>query len=258
MKILVLGHKGLLGHTVFNYFQRNDVEVMVNPFRWPEEDFKKVVKTCGCDYVVNCIGVIPQRGRTDFYRGNLALPVWLGSTGLKVVHPTTDCEWVGSSDPKHLYAKTNLPDAKDDYGKSKWLATYVLGLGFPNVKILRTSIIGPEMESGVSLMSWFLKQTDGVVGYTHHLWNGVTTLEWSKQCHNIINNWDIAPQIVQIGVEPISKYELLKLMGKVFNKTTPIFPTGTTDTIVNKCLLTDFPIKPLEEQLIELKEFYSL
>ena len=40
MKVLVLGHKGMLGHMVTKYLLDNDVEVITTSIRWPESPFK--------------------------------------------------------------------------------------------------------------------------------------------------------------------------------------------------------------------------
>ena len=52
MKVLVLGHKGMLGHMVTKYLLDNDVEVITTSVRWPESPFKLGIRL---DYVINCI-----------------------------------------------------------------------------------------------------------------------------------------------------------------------------------------------------------
>ena len=40
MKILILGHKGMLGHMVYKYFNENtSCEILTIDSRWPNEDF---------------------------------------------------------------------------------------------------------------------------------------------------------------------------------------------------------------------------
>jgi dTDP-4-dehydrorhamnose reductase len=124
----------------------------------------------------------------------------------------------------------------------------------PNVKQIRTSIIGPEINNKVSLMEWFFKQKENANGYTNHYWNGITTLEWSKQAYKIVNNWNEFDKVTQIGTVKISKYELLCLLNKVFETNKNIVPINVD--MVNKCLKTDYCIQSLEDQLIELKKFY--
>jgi dTDP-4-dehydrorhamnose reductase len=103
-------------------------------------------------------------------------------------------------------------------------------------------------------MEWFFKQKENANGYTNHYWNGITTLEWSKQAYKIVNNWNEFDKVTQIGTVKISKYELLCLLNKVFETNKNIVPINVD--MVNKCLKTDYCIQSLEDQLIELKKFY--
>ena len=145
MKVLVLGHKGMLGHMVTKYLLDNDVEVITTSARWPKSPFKLGVRL---DYVINCIGAIPQR--TDTFDINWQLPIWLDlHSPCKVIHPGTDCEMDG-----------------DDYGKSKRVASDYLKSYGSKTKILKTSIIGPEINGNASLLEWFLSQNNEVFGYT--------------------------------------------------------------------------------------------
>jgi hypothetical protein len=56
-------------------------------------------------------------------------------------------------------------------------------------------------------MNWFLKQKKYVNGYTNQYWNGITSLEWAKQSLNILQNWNLNKNIVQLGTNVISKYD---------------------------------------------------
>ena len=59
MKVLVLGHKGMLGHMVVKYLQSKNVHVFTMEKRWPLN--QQGIKTFTGDYIINCIGAIPQR-----------------------------------------------------------------------------------------------------------------------------------------------------------------------------------------------------
>jgi len=258
MKIMILGHKGLLGNAVISYFFKQNVNIITVLNRWPNECFKNEILQCKCDYLINCIGKIPQRNCNDYISDNITLPIWLASTGIKMVQPSTDCEFKGTSDPHYLYKKSDKTDATDPYGISKRISTSILTEIFSsNVKVIRTSIVGIEKESCVSLLSWFLHQKESIKGFTNHIWNGITTLEWARQCHNVINLWDTNVPLIQLGTKPVSKYDLLHMFSNTFHKKTNITPHSTGEC-VNKCLLEDFVIPPLEYQLIQLKEFYNL
>ena len=256
MKILVLGHNGMLGHMVVKYLKSQNNDTVTTDLKWGTDEFKDYIRNSHCEYLINCIGCIPQKKPSwDQYKSvNILLPSFLSNHFQgKIIHPTTDCEFAGNISKCSYYSSKELPTALDDYGLSKAYASMFLKTK-NNVKQIRTSIIGPELYNKVSLMEWFFKQTTNVNGYVNHFWNGITTLEWTKQAHKIINNWNEYDQVIQLGTDKISKYELLCLINKIFESNKNIISINV-DT-VNKCLKTDYTIQSLENQLIELKKFY--
>ena len=168
MRVFVLGHNGMLGHMVVKYFKSQGVAISTTPIRFPDWNPRMFARA---DYIINCIGAIPQR--TNNYAVNYELPEWLSKLDQKIIHPGTDCE---------------MDD--DTYGLSKKRASEYIINNTTNTKILKTSIIGPELNSKASLFEWFLSQEEDVFGYTKAMWNGCTTLEWAKQCLHLIKNWD--------------------------------------------------------------------
>ena len=135
MKILLLGHTGMLGNAVH---QCLNVKIETTDLRWPDDEFKSFIKNYEGDYIVNCIGAIPQR--TDKFEINYELPIWLEeNSNCKIIHPGTDCE-----------------TDNDEYGVSKRKASSYLTVHGTNTKIIKTSIIGHEIDSKVGLLDWFL------------------------------------------------------------------------------------------------------
>ena len=91
MKVLVLGHKGMLGHMAHNYLISKGVEVVTTSCRWPTSCFKETNQNFDGDYIINCIGSIHQR--TDQFNINWELPQWLDkNANCKIIYPGTDCE----------------------------------------------------------------------------------------------------------------------------------------------------------------------
>jgi len=267
MNVLVLGHEGMLGHMVNKYLTREGVTVFTMPPRsevpaaaWPSQLFKESMLTGlnGIDYIVNCIGAIPQHKKydfEDFVNVNVTLPIWLArTTKCKIIHPTTDCEFLGENPKNSFYSKNSIKDARDNYGLSKAMASEILEW-FPNVKQIRTSIFGPELKRKVSIFEWFMSQTGDVKGYTNHFWNGISTLEWSRIALNIMKKWDLYDNVIQVGTTPIPKVKLLQLIDKVFETNKTIVPVESI--YCNKCLKSDFEIRSLEEQLVDLKNYES-
>ena len=69
----------------------------------------------------------------------------------------------------------------DDYGLSKLKATdFIMDYGV-RTKMIKTSIIGPELNSKASMLCWFLSNEDGsqINGYSNHMWNGITTFSFA-------------------------------------------------------------------------------
>jgi dTDP-4-dehydrorhamnose reductase len=235
MQILVLGHNGMLGNAVYKYLQQF-YKVDVIDYKWPSVKFIDYIKTYDGDFIINCIGAIPQK--TNEFGVNSILPIFLDlNVKCKIIHPATDCE----SD-------------NDVYGISKRIATDWLLERGQHTYIFKTSIIGIELNSSDSLLCWFLKQTNAN-GYIQAKWNGITTLEWAKQCKNVIDKNHTLKHTI-FSSECISKFELLNIIKHVFQhdiETTPIDNIGK-----DKCLIPDIKLSDIKQQLIELKEFYKL
>jgi len=239
MKILILGHTGLLGNIVHKFLSTRLLEVMTidSTPRWPSVEFKQAVIMSEPTYIVNCIGAIHQR--TSEFSINFELPMWLDSLGARIIHPGTDCE----------------SDA-DSYGISKRRARDFIVEQGRNTKSIKTSIIGPEIHSTYSLFSWLLSQPDSstVKGFANQYWNGNTTLTWARVCVELINNWDSFEVETIIRSNCISKYELLRSIANVFDKNITIVPTEVVER--DKCLEGTFT-ESIYQQLVNLKEFMN-
>ena len=260
-KIILLGEKGMLGNAVYKYFTKQGYVILTTSARWDSVDFRDFILKTQADIIINCIGKIPQRKPVDgneYVDLNENLPVFLESRGIPVIHPSTDCEFSGELSLGLKYAKNAERDASDDYGKSKARISEKIESSFKNTKMIRTSIIGHELGTQVSLLDWFLSATDkSVKGYANHYWNGVTTLQWAKQAEYLICNWATLPTLNQFGTtENNSKYDLLQIIKRVYSKQIDIVPFDT-DVAVNKCLQSDMVLPGIEQQLMELKDFYK-
>jgi dTDP-4-dehydrorhamnose reductase len=256
MKILILGHKGMLGSMIHKYYKYNNIDTEITSFKWDSCYFKNFIKNSKCNYLINCIGAVPQKNpnweRLKFI--NFLLPDWLAKNfNGYILHPTSNGEFSGLLKKGEFYKKYDYKNADNEYGISKAISSLVL-FNYLNVKQIRSSIVGPELNSNFFLMEWFFNQDKYVNGYTNHLWNGITTLEWAKQSLKIIKNWDFYDNVVQIGTNQISKYDLLVEINKMFNCNKIIIPT-ISHYDDNKCLISDYKIKNIKLQLKELKVF---
>lgn len=256
MKILILGHTGLLGNCVLKYFNKSNLEIETLPvgMRWPSEEMRDFINNSDAEWIINCIGSIPQRTK-NFFEINSKLPIFLFSTTKKIIHPSTDCEFSGNIPIGETYKTDSVTDATDDYGISKSIPTEIaMKLDLKNVYLIRTSILGID-SSKSSLLSWFLGSEASVGGFTNHYWNGITTLEWAKISFDIILKKHNS-RIIQPSSYCVSKYELLNIFSRIFDKN--IIINKVESKYCNKCLESTLPIKGIEHMLIELKEFYNI
>jgi dTDP-4-dehydrorhamnose reductase len=238
MRILILGHTGMLGHMVHKYLTSKSLNVETTQHRWPSQEFKEFVKDYDGDFIINCIGAIHQK--TNNFDVNWELPIFLDFySKCKIIHPGTDCE---------------MDD--DNYGTSKRIARDFIVNTSKNTKSIKTSIIGPELKGNASLMEWFLSNNDEstVSGYSKYYWNGNTTLTWSEFAYNVIKNWDDVKKETILTSECISKKEILDSINIVFNRKINIVEKN--EISVNKCLDSDKITPHIKEQLFKLKDFY--
>ena len=243
MKVLVLGHKGMLGHMVSKLLTSKGIEVekifITKKNRWPSSNLKNDIKSFKGDYIINCIGAIHQR--TNQFNINWELPQWLDkNTNCKIIHPGTDCE---------------MDD--DDYGNSKRIAAEWIKSSSKNTKIIKTSILGPELNTKASLMEWFLSQTGEVNGNSEYYWNGNTTLTWAKFCLHLMENWDSEDIETILEGERISKYHLLLMLKEVYGKH-DITINPINEPTMDKCLKGKIKTPKLIDQLKDMKYFYNI
>ena len=239
VKVLVLGHTGMLGNCVYKYFSSfKNIETFNLVGRWPDDHFLTDIVNIDVDYVINCIGAIPQR--TKEFDINYELPIWLDKNlECRVIHPGTDCEM-----------------DNDHYGVSKVNASDYIKIDGKRTKIIKTSIIGHELDNANSLLDWFLTSESVVSGYTNAMWNGNTTLEWAKTCLDFINDWDSYEIENIIQSKCISKYDLLSEIHDIYGGN--VIRVDKDDRpMSNKCLTGGIQKNPIGIQLKELKEFYG-
>lgn len=237
MKVLVLGHKGMLGHMVVKYLLSKRFTVATTEHRFGTEEFKNLIEQTSSNVIVNCIGAIPQK--TKDFSINETLPIWLeNNTEIKIVHPGTDCE---------------MDD--DAYGMSKKVASDYIKENGTHTKIIKASIIGPELNNHNSLLDWYLHNTsESVTGYSDAMWNGVSTLTWAKYCEKLITDWDNFKVETILFSECISKFELLSTVQEVYKKGPSI--TEFAGKGVDKCLKGDIHTDNIKTQLSDLHKYY--
>ena len=263
-KLIILGSKGMLGQMVKTYFAGQGFDVTCFDQRFGIEgrlEYADFLKSLRSGVVVNCIGKIKQKTNdaADLLFVNTILPAELRNTlhpDVVLVHPSTDCIFNGKLGSP--YPAGHEADAEDEYGWSKRLGEVALE-GRPNTLIPRVSIIGPDNNpGGKGLLAWVKSNPPGssIKGFTNHLWNGITTLEWCKQVHRFISDNRFFPyRMIQFGTaDHHSKYQMLQLFNEIFKLRLFVDPLLTADPI-DRRLVPDSLCKPLPEQLQDLVSF---
>lgn len=176
------------------------------------------------DYVVNCIGAIPQKTPTlaDYTELNARLPKDLAQTGARVIQIATDCAFSGASG---AYTELDNTDASDDYGLSKIAGELRSAMN------IRCSIIGPELSGKKSLFEWVKNQPVGATlnGFASHLWNGVTTDAFAKVVQGIIREGMFAPGMQHlVPADVVTKHDLITIIAERLGRNDlTILPTRT-------------------------------
>ena len=249
----------MLGHVVARFFAERGYDVLTSNARYtaaPDDHLLRTIRGTNARVVVNCLGRIKQKSTdtAELYRSNTLFPIHLLETleaDQYLIHASSDCVFAGS---RGSYAIDDRRDADDVYGVSKALGETIAS--DRRATVIRTSVIGPAMEGQHGLMAWFFAQpvTKAVPGFTNHIWNGVTTLEWAQIAAEIIaaiDEGEVIPDLVQPGTDPVSKYELLGMIRDAF-KTQHVIEPVEAPAAVDRSLVPTDVRQSLRVQLAEL------
>ena len=99
----------------------------------------------------------------------------------------------------------------------------------------------------------YIKKSKEISLSNYALWNGCTTLYWAKFCLDLLNNWDKFKKDTIIGSDCLSKVQLAYFIKDTFNLDITVKPTQ--DKAFNRCLKQSNYSVPIQEQLIDLKNF---
>ena len=265
IKVLVLGQSGMLGHMVMRVLKEShrlavfstQMSNRAKPGYFNvlegKEGLQRIFKKHeGFDYCINCIGLtsskIKKNDNSSVRKArliNVMFPKQLAKISqayeCKVIHISTDGVFRGT---KLSYDEKSKPDCKDVYGRTK-LAGEVVADNFLS---FRCSIIGPSPYEHVGLWEWFVNLPTGsqIRGFVNHIWNGITTLQFSQLCQSIIlkncfstlrsksSVYHFAPN------KPLSKFALLNVLKRCLKKDVLIKKSTEGTTKVNRILRSRF------------------
>ena len=260
MRILILGATGMLGYSLFSnlnehanlsvfgtvrsitgkehFFKDTQQQLITGVDAYNVSSLQQAIETVAPDVVINCVGLIKQHGiskqHIDAVKINALLPHELANicdkSNAKLIHFSTDCVFTGE---EGLYTEESLPDARDLYGKSKCLGEVSYGKHLT----LRTSIIGHELTSAVSLVDWFLSQGESTKGFSKAIFTGLPTCYIAKLLVEYILPNPEVKGLLHLSVDPIEKYTLLQLIAKQYQKKIAI--VESKELVINRSLNSD-------------------
>jgi dTDP-4-dehydrorhamnose reductase len=242
MRVLILGVTGMLGHTVFDVFRRHAVYDVWGTARaeadkqfFAEADRGNLIAgvdvldqdavvalmaTVRPEVVINCVGLIKQLAASN--DPLLALPINALAphrlarvcelAGARLVLFSSDCVFSGR---KGNYTESDVSDAEDLYGKSKYIGEIHQR---PGVITLRTSVIGPELNSHRSLLGWFLSQQASARGYRRAIFSGLPTVELARVLHDFVLPHPELSGVYHVASRPINKLALLTQIAAAYGK----------------------------------------
>jgi dTDP-4-dehydrorhamnose reductase len=232
MRALILGGSGMLGHRLCRALSAR-METWATfrdaPARFMNYDFipqeralggvnaeniagvRDALEAVQPDVVVNCIGIVKQRDEAKqaipSIQVNALVPHQLAdlchAQDTRLVQISTDCVFSGL---RGKYTEADIPDPVDLYGRTKLLGE----LNRPNCLTLRTSIIGWQLNTFSSLLSWFSQQRgQRIKGYQQAIYSGFSTHVLAGLISDLIETRPDLAGLYQVASEPISKYDLL-------------------------------------------------
>lgn len=232
MRALVLGGNGMLGHQLCRVLSRR-MEAWATfregPARFETYDFipreravggihaedlaslRGILEQVRPDVAVNCIGIVKQRDEAKqaipSIQVNALFPHQLADLcqerGIRLVQISTDCVFSGL---RGRYTEADIPDPVDLYGRTKLLGE----LNRPNCLTLRTSIIGWQLNTFSSLLSWFaLQRGQRIKGYQQAIYSGFSTNVLAGLVSDLIETRPDLTGLYQVASQPISKFDLL-------------------------------------------------
>ncbi len=256
MRILITGSEGMLGQQVIRAVKELGlVAIPKSRGIFDITDARTVSMGLTMEkpnIVINCAGIV--RGRTDvrvdrLFEINAHAPHLMAGIcdrlGIRMVQVSTDC--VFSGDGSHV--ETDIPNAEDDYGKSKAQGE----INYGNHLTVRCSFIGIGQRG---LLSWLMTRHGMVPGFQNVQWNGMTI----KYAARAIVTLGIGSQdgILHIFGTDTSKYEVLVAANDALGLGLTIVPTSNpiADFRLRTATGISLLLPSLPEQLREMADDY--
>lgn len=260
MRVLVLGASGMIGSTTFRVLSERHDWVVYGSVRsetakqfFPAQLAERLLANVDAtnydalvdvfarirpEVVINCVGA--TKHKTDGNDPLMAIPLnallphrlarLCDAVNARLVHVSTDCVFSGK---QGHYTEEDLPDTDDVYGRSKALGE----VDYPNAITLRTSTIGHELQSSYGLLDWFLTQQGSCKGFKRAIFSGLSSMEFARVIRDIVIPQPSLHGLYHVAGPAIAKYDLLKLVAKVYGKAIEIIPEN--EFVIDRSLNAD-------------------
>lgn len=248
-RVLILGSSGMLGHVAMIRLEELGYSVfgVSNARKFggistlldvsSKKDLDLFLDKNDFDVIVNCIALLVSD--SEEYKDlavylNSFIPHFLETkymeTNTKIIHVSTDGVFSGKGAP---YSENSPHDTESFYGRSKSLGEIV------NAKDLtvRSAFWGPDLnEASTSFFNWILNQNDTIKGFSNHIFNGVSSLEFAGFVDTAIR--DNLKGIFHLTANiPISKCDFMLSVREVFGLKNAIIPVEAQS--VNRTLMNN-------------------
>lgn len=247
MKVLVFGASGMIGSAMFRVLSEMSDWQVWGTIRSGEakrffaeplaaklvagidvshpDTLVRVFSEVQPDVVINCIGLTKHHKEANdpllTIPVNSLLPHRMANlcslARARLIHVSTDCVFAGTTGN---YVETDAADAVDVYGKSKSLGE----VDYPCAVTLRTSTIGHELQGAYGLLEWFLSQREGCKGFRRAIFSGLTNVEFARVVRDVVIPRPELRGLYHVGGRSIGKYELLRLIAQIYEKSIDIIP----------------------------------
>lgn len=247
MKILILGASGMIGNAMMRvlsenknwdvfgtirseyakrFFSTKIAERLISGIDVENYDvLVRVLAEMRADVVINCVGLTKHLPGSENPLKALPINALLSHrlAGLcdlaeaRLVHISTDCVFSGENGK---YVEDDPADAKDIYGKSKYLGE----VSYPHAITLRTSTIGPELQTTHGLLDWFLSQQERCKGFKRAIFSGLPTMVFAQLIRDIVIPRPDLFGLYHVAGPVIAKFDLLQIIAEVYGKKIDIVP----------------------------------
>lgn len=254
----MLGATGLLGNAVYRVMsESNEIEVFGTIRRIESRQFfiselmerliivedlgdpvvlERLLDKVMPEMVINCISLgkpaplDPMSSISVFSLFPKLLSHMCRKRGARLIQMSSDGVFSGS---RGNYSEDDLPDPQDLYGVAKLLGE----INESHAITIRTSIIGPELQDGSSLLEWFLSQKGKCRCFTQAIFSGFPTVVLARLIRDEILPRQSLWGIYHVASQPISKFNLLELVAKRYSKTIELLPDDKI--VIDRSLCAD-------------------